>query len=66
MSENIEEKQLFLRNEIIAQGYNPEAFSNYMGSLRGENALDLETWSFQDLQRVVNDFKSQMAQHQQN
>ena len=66
MSESIEEKQLFLRNEIIDQGYNPEAFSNYMGSLRGENGLDLETWSFQDLQKVVNDFKSQMAQHQQN
>ena len=66
MSESIEEKQLFLRNEIIDQGYNPEVFSNYMGSLRGENGLDLETWSFEDLQRVVNDFKSQMAQHQQN
>ena len=60
------EKQLFLRNEIIDQGYNPGAWSNYMGSLRGENGLDLETWSFQDLQKVVNDFKSQMAQHQQN
>ena len=38
-----------------------------MGSIRGgENGLDLETWSFQDLQRVVNDFKSQMAQNQHN
>ena len=42
MSESIEEKQLFLRNEIIDQGYNPEAFSNYMASLRGENGLDLD------------------------
>ena len=64
MSESIEEKQLFLRNEIIEQGYNPEEFSSYMGSIRGENGLDLETWSFQDLQKVVKDFKSQMAQNQ--
>ena len=66
MSESIEEKQLFLRNEIIDQGYNPEEFSSYMGSLRGENALDLETWSFQDLQRVVKDFKSQTTPNQHN
>ena len=67
MSDSIEDKQLFLRNEIIEQGYNPEVFSNYMGSIRGgENDLNLETWSFKDLQKVVNDFKIQMAQNQNN
>ena len=64
MSESLEAKQQFLRTEIIDQGYNPEDFSNYMGSIRGDNSLDLDTWSFSDLRAVVNQFKSQFAQNQ--
>ncbi len=65
MSESLEEKQQYLRSEIIEQGYDPDEFSNYMGSLREDNSLDLETWSFADLQTVVNNFRAQMAQRQQ-
>ena len=65
MSDSLEAKQQYLRSEIIEQGYDPEEFSNYMGSLREDNSLDLETWSFEDLQAVVNSFRTQMAQRQQ-
>ncbi len=64
MSESLEEKQLYLRTEIIDQGYNPEDFSSFMGSIRGDNNLDLDTWSFADLQTVVTQFKSQISQIQ--
>jgi sorting nexin-7/30/sorting nexin-8 len=64
MSESLEQKQQYLRSEIIDQGYNPSDFSNFMGSIRGENGLDLDTWSFADLQTVVEQFKSQISQNQ--
>jgi hypothetical protein len=56
MEENIEYKQQFLRSEIIDQGYNPDDFSEYMANVRGDDNLNLETWSFSDLQTVVENF----------
>ena len=64
MSESIETKQQYLRSEIIDQGYNPGEFSDFMGSIRGEDGLDLETWSFADLKAVVSQFKSQYSNQQ--
>ena len=46
MSEE-ERKQQFLRSEIIDQGYNPDDFTTYMGSLRGEEGLNIENWTFE-------------------
>ena len=63
MSESLEQKQQYLRSEIIDQGFNPTDFSNFMGNIRGENGLDLDTWSFEDLQTVVEQFKSQISQN---
>ena len=60
MSESVEEKQEFLRNEIIDKGYNPEEFSSYMCNLKGEEGLDLEKWSISELQSLVDQFKSKM------
>ena len=66
MSESVETKQQYLRTEIIDQGYDAEDFSNYMATVRGENSLDLELWTFSDLQAVVKLYKSLMAKKQQN
>ena len=65
MSDDLEAKQQYLRSEIIDQGYNPEDFSAYMGNIRGEEGLNIENWSFSDLQQVVNQFKSEFSQYQQ-
>jgi hypothetical protein len=61
---DIETKQQFLRSEIIDQGYDPNEFSAFMGTIRGEDGLDLEKWSFSDLQTVVSQFKAQYSQNQ--
>ena len=61
MEEKIEYKQQYLRSEIIDQGYNPEDFSEFMGSIRGEENLDLEKWSFPELQNVVEQYKSKIS-----
>ena len=65
MSDDLEAKQQYLRSEIIDQGYNPEIFSTYMGNIRGEEGLNLENWTFSDLQQVVSQFKLEFAQYQQ-
>jgi sorting nexin-7/30/sorting nexin-8 len=65
MSDDLEAKQQYLRSEIIDQGYNPEDFSTYMGNIRGEEGLNIENWTFSDLQLVVSQFKSDFAQYQQ-
>ena len=65
MSDDLEAKQQYLRSEIINQGYNPEDFSTYMGNIRGEEGLNIENWTFSELQEVVSQFKSEFAQYQQ-
>ena len=47
--ENIEAKQQFLRSQIIDQGYNPDDFSTFMGTIKGEEGLNIESWSLADL-----------------
>ena len=64
MSEE-ERKQQYLRSEIIDQGYNPEDFTTYMGSIRGDEGLSIENWTFEDLQKVVAQFKELISQNQQ-
>ena len=59
--ERIEYKQNFLRTEIIDQGYNPEEFSDYLSSEKGENGLNLDNWSFTQLQEIVRNFKLQYS-----
>ena len=55
----IEEKQNYLRKNIIDQGYDPATFEEYLLKLKGEEGLDIENWSKNDLIKVVQDFKNQ-------
>lgn len=61
---DIEAKQQFLRSEIIDQGYDPNAFSDFMGTLRGDDGLNLDNWSFNDLQEAVKQFILQQNPNQ--
>ena len=55
--ESIEEKQTFLRNEIIDKGYDPDEFFNYLsGFTKGE--IKLEEWSMEDLKKLVLQFQN--------
>ena len=58
MEVNLEEKQNFLRSEIIDQGYDPEEFSKFITEEKGDIGLDLNNWKFEDLKDFVNKFKS--------
>ena len=63
---SLEEKQQYLYSEIIQQNYNPNEFSAFISSIRGEKEVDLDGWSFEDLQAVVAQFKSQYHPNQEN
>jgi len=62
----LEEKQAFLNSEIIQQGYDGNEFSTFISNYRGEEQVDLDAWSLEDLQAVVAQFKSQYQGNQEN
>ena len=61
----LEEKQAFLNSEIIQQGYDGNEFSTFISNYRGEEQVDLDAWSLEDLQAVVAQFKSQYQGNQE-
>ena len=56
--ETLENKQLYLRTEIIMNGYDAHEFSMFLSDLRGEEKVDLEFWSMDDLKKAVESFKN--------
>ena len=63
---SLQDKQQFLSQEIIEQGYDAGEFSNFISSIRGEEEIDLDAWSLEDLQAVCQQFKAQYGQNQEN
>ena len=57
-NDTIEAKQLFLREEIIQKGYDPEEFMNFLADQRGEEKIDLEYWTMEELKSTVESFKA--------
>ena len=57
MEESIENKQLYLRNEIIMKGYDPHDFSIFLTNLKGEEKVDLEYWSLDEIKEAVDKYK---------
>ena len=53
-----EQKQNFLRENILEKGYDGQQFINYLKSIKGEEGEDISNWSMTDLQKVVQDFIS--------
>ena len=63
MSEkDLESKQLFLRQEIIDQGYDPSDFNTYMCSIRQEENIDLNNWTFDEIKEVITNYKELLSQ----
>lgn len=52
---NLEEKQKYLREEIIDKKYDVEEFSEFMNQYK-ENGLDLKNWTFSELKEAVKIF----------
>ena len=51
-----EEKQNFLRTNILEQGYDVNQFVAFLQSKKGEAGADISNWSMEDLYAVVKEF----------
>jgi hypothetical protein len=56
MSDNIQEKQQYLRDEILNIGYDPSHFASYLINER-EDGDDIDNWSLESLIDVVKSYK---------
>ena len=54
--ETMEEKQNFLRENILDQGYDVNKFVEFLIDKKGEGGADVGNWSMSDLQIVVQEF----------
>ena len=53
---SIEEKQEYLRDNILNKGYDANSFAEFLISKRGEESADIGTWSMEDLREAVKEF----------
>ena len=60
---NQEEKQNFLRKNILEKGYDVNQFVSFLKSKKGEAGADISNWSMPDLYDVVKEFISQNLPH---
>ena len=51
-----EEKQNYLRQNILDKGYDANEFVSFLISKKGEAASDISNWSMKDLHVVVQEF----------
>ena len=54
--ESIEDKQNYLRSEIIDKGFDPDDFFQFLSSLK-EGEVDLQNWYMNELIDIVNQYK---------
>ena len=70
MSEEIDqetqEKQNFLRQNIMEAGYDANFFVEFLISKKGEAGADVGNWSLPDLKNVVNEFINKNKQKEEN
>ena len=56
--EEIQEKQNYLRQNIMDAGYDTQAFVEFLIDKKGEDGADVANWSLPDLKNVVQEFIS--------
>ena len=56
MFDDTEQKQFYLRENILNKGYDPEEFMNFLKSKKGENGIDLRNWGKNELEKAVTQF----------
>lgn len=64
--EDLEKKQNYLREQIMDQNYDPELFSQFLTSKKGDDGLDLELWTFNELHDAVIEFKTKLDEYQRS
>ena len=63
MENELENKQMYLRTEILDKGYNAQDFFDFLVQRKGEEGGDLNNWLMIDLKAIVMEFQQS---HQQN
>lgn len=53
---SIEEKQEYLRENILEKGFDANLFADYLITKKGEEGADIGSWSMEDLREVVQEF----------
>jgi hypothetical protein len=66
INDDNQDKQEYLRVNIIDQGYSADEFMEYLKLMRGENGLHIENWSKNDLIKAVDDFKRVYHKNENN
>ena len=56
MEGELEQKQNFLRMNILEKGYDAEQFMNFLQSKKGDLGLDLNNWTLNELTSAVQEF----------
>ena len=56
MNENIQEKQAYLRENVLEKAYDADEFMSFLQQKKGENGLDLNNWTMNELIKAVNEF----------
>ena len=56
VDDEVKEKQEYLRINILEKGYNEQEFMNYLQMLKGDDGLQIENWSKNDLVKAVQEF----------
>ena len=56
MADSEEEKQNYLRENILDKGYEAEDFVTYLTSKKGDEGVDLGNWSLNELKLVVQEY----------
>ena len=62
MTDTEEQKQNYLRENILDKGYEAEDFVTYLTSKKGDEGINLGNWSLEELKSIVQQFKSQHMQ----
>ena len=58
MSDTEEQKQNYLRENILDKGYEAEDFVTYLTSKKGDEGINLGNWSLEELKSVVQEYIS--------
>ena len=59
--QTIEEKQEYLRQNILEKGYDANLFADYLITKKGEDGADIGSWSMDDLRKVVQEFTEKQS-----
>jgi len=64
MEDELNEKQTFLRENILEKGYDAEDFMKHLQSKKGELGLDLSSWSMDELREAVKEFTKENSDYE--